>query len=421
MRILFLTHRRSACGVYEFGKLIYSALVTIKQYEIIYAEVESSQDVSVAIEQHSPSVILVNYHPLTSRNWLPLTLADSNTCTVGILHEISRENLESLDFLPFDYFMVHDPTLADANSGIYLSVRPLPQVRLGDIPPAPAQVTVGSFGFATLGKGFEALVARVQLEFSECKIRLNIPYSTFCDPTGQEALAVAGRCREQLWNPGVSLEITHDYLEPDAIIRFLQGNTLNAFFYEPQCSRGLSSALDWALAAGRPLALRKAHMFRHLFGVTPSPFVEDRSLKQILQDGMTWQARLMKDWSAERVASDYCEMLDKILSNYCPYTSGKHLACRLRIRRLQSCLAEHERRELAELQSSSDGQQLRSALAALADIQLRNDSLRSKLEESEAERQALSGSTSWRITKPLRWLVQHWRKYARGRKASTNA
>src|SRR5262249_15269538 len=144
--------------------------------------------------------------------------------------------------------------------------------------PAPDRVTVGSFGFATPGKGFEALVALAQETFDDCCIRLHLPSSDFCDADGALARDLAGRCRSLLPKRGVDFVIDHGFCDREHPIEFLGGISFTVFLYEPQDGRGISSAVDFALAARRPIALRRTGMFRHLFGVTPSVFVEDNPL-----------------------------------------------------------------------------------------------------------------------------------------------
>lgn len=383
--VLYLTHPASACGVYEFGKLVYNAVSRIADCQVAYAEVNSRSEAAAAIAQHSPKIVLVNYHPIATSFWPPSPGDDDGIISVGILHEMNSEYLDELVFLPFDYFMVHDPTVIAEDGRIYTSARPLPQPIDDDSSAPPTRLTIGSFGFAIGGKGFEALVARVQLEFDDCHIRLNIPYSSFCDSGGQEARAVADRCRSLLWNPGVTLEISHDYLEPVQLLRFLRGNSMNAFFYEPQRSRGLSSALDWALVAGRPIALRKAEMFRHLFGTHPSVFVEERSMGDILGDDNGWQLRLVQEWSTARIAADYEFMFTRLLQRHFTTFGGRDASI---LKRALLKTKEGLDKTKAELDRTN---------AEVA-------SLSSRLAESEGAVQAIYRSTLWRLTTPLRWI-----------------
>ena len=57
---------------------------------------------------------------------------------------------------------------------------------------------------------------------------------------------------------GIELNISHDHLTTEGILKFLSKNDLNVFFYEHQENRGISSATDWAISVKRPLVLLKA-------------------------------------------------------------------------------------------------------------------------------------------------------------------
>jgi SAM-dependent methyltransferase len=81
--------------------------------------------------------------------------------------------------------------------------------------------------------------------------------------------------------PDIDLVITHDFLDDSGLVRFLAGNTVNAFLYEDQKARGISSCTDYAVASGRPLAISRSSMFRNLHEVNPSICIEDCSLQAI--------------------------------------------------------------------------------------------------------------------------------------------
>jgi len=95
---------------------------------------------------------------------------------------------------------------------------------------------------------------------------------------------------------------------------FLAGNSLNAFFYDDQEGRGISSAIDLALSARRPIAARRTAMVRHLFEADPSIFIEDRSLREIADSGLVPLQRYIDHWTAETVRADYEKMLDTVFS-----------------------------------------------------------------------------------------------------------
>ncbi|MFA6091269.1 MAG: hypothetical protein WC774_05870, partial [Candidatus Gracilibacteria bacterium] len=61
--ILFITHKESQCGIYEFGKNIAEILKTSTKYTFIKVECGSMEDLFDNIKQYNPSAIIYNYHP----------------------------------------------------------------------------------------------------------------------------------------------------------------------------------------------------------------------------------------------------------------------------------------------------------------------------------------------------------------------
>jgi len=69
---------------------------------------------------------------------------------------------------------------------------------------------------------------------------------------------------------GVKLVTSHEFLEKEQLLDFLAQNTLNAFFYDRCEGRGISSAIENALAVHRPIAITRSNMFRHVLSENPS-------------------------------------------------------------------------------------------------------------------------------------------------------
>jgi hypothetical protein len=310
--VLFINHAKQQCGVHQFGKQIFDALKDSQKVAFAYHEIAVATDLPEAMARHRPQAVIVNWHPATElRHLKGWPLWSLGVPVIGLMHDVSDDQLNDKDDTEFDYYIWHAPSAEITNPLVYRMgrlIQPAPRQR-----PPPRRLTFGSFGFAGAWKNFEGLVARIHAEFDDCLIRLNIPSGDYCDSDGSEARKVAERCRAMLAKPGVELEVTHHFWSVDEVIDFLAGNTMNVFFYQRH-GKGISSAMDLALAARRPLALVRDSMARHLFAVEPSIFVEDRSLREILETGVAPLLPFIEDWSAANIRRDYEAMIEDVLA-----------------------------------------------------------------------------------------------------------
>ncbi len=333
--ILFVTHMPKQCGVYEFGKNVFNAVSVSNKYKFIKTECESIKELKSYIDNHKPDAIIYNYHPSVlpwlctkiSKGVYRNNLADIKLIQIGIIHEITQEvadtatdygnkfilgrSQKKLSSL-FDFYIGADPTLLLKNPLVFKTGRLIPsykkQVKVPDV------TTIGSFGFATPNKGFEQLVKRVNEEFDKAIIRLNMPAADFGDSDGNNAKLIASNCKYLITKPGIQLEVSHTFMSDGELLDFLAGNSINVFMYQDKKGRGISSAVDNALAVKRPVAVSKCPMFRHILGAKPSVCVEDNSLKIILANGFSPLEKLTRNWTAENLVWDYERILDSVFS-----------------------------------------------------------------------------------------------------------
>ncbi|HXK18867.1 MAG TPA: hypothetical protein VNG33_13745, partial [Polyangiaceae bacterium] len=293
--ILFVSHEKALCGVYDFGRNIADALQASHKFRFVFVECKSAADLEHAIRAHAPKAIIYNHYRSTMP-WLTRAVLNLHPLPhVGILHEVTQEVADRATNELFDFHIAPDPSLLLRNPIVFKTGRLLPSYE--NRAAVPSLPTIGSFGFGTAGKGFEALVARVQQEFDEAAIRLRIPFATFGDATGQNARDIAERCRKLVTKPGISFECQHEFLSTEGVLDFLAGNSLNAFCYEAKAGRGISSAIDYALAVKRPIAITKSSMFRHVFSASPPITIEDSSLREILGRGFAPLAGYVAEWT----------------------------------------------------------------------------------------------------------------------------
>ena len=246
-----------------------------------YRECGSGEAVRAALDEVRPDLTIFNSHPSTMP-WLTRAHFEGKAgVAFGVLHGVSQKLADQVRGGVFDFMICLDPTIVPRNPQTIRVPRFLPAQPPAPVP-LPEVFTVGSFGFATPGKGFDRLCALVNGQFDRAVIRLNLPRHDDPHVVSDDTLnRVVAACRAAVTKPGIDLRITHDFHDDDALVTFLAGNTLNAFLYEDAPDNGISSCVDFALASGRPFALTRSSMFRNLLHINPSIFIEDRGLAAI--------------------------------------------------------------------------------------------------------------------------------------------
>ena len=332
--VLFVSHKKAQCGVYEFGDKLIAVLKHSKKFQFIKVECSSMNELQDAIDSNAPDVIIYNYYHAVlpwiaekkGRKLFVNKISKIALPQIGIIHEITQQVADSatvyrnkyfiggpsrLGNSLFDFYIAPDPTLLLQNPYVYKTGRLVPKYQNDHA--LPAKTTIGSFGFGTPKKGFENIVRLVEKEFDEAIIRFNIPSADFGDKDGRNAKAIEANCRSLITKPGISLAVTHDFLEDRAMLDFIAQHTINVFLYEDTGNRGLSSTVDNAMAVKRPVAISGNKMFRHVLDCSPSICVANNSLKQIIANGFAPLQQHYDDWTEENLLWEYERILGSVL------------------------------------------------------------------------------------------------------------
>jgi hypothetical protein len=264
-----------------------------------------------AISRYNPKAIIYNYHTITTPWITARTTRPYQIPHLGIIHEFDQKDADETTNQIFNYSLYQDPNLIERNPLAFKTKQLMyPYVNTKPVPDIP---TIGSFGFGFPDKGFERLVSTVQDEFDIAVINLHMPFNDIVDKEGKSAKRVAENCRKILTKPGITLNVTHNFLTEPELLDFLAGNTINAFFTDVNKHLGISGTIHHALAVHRPLAVTKCPMYRHILHATPSICIEDSSLKEIIANGITPLLPFYEEWSEEAFIKDYERILDKVL------------------------------------------------------------------------------------------------------------
>jgi hypothetical protein len=311
--ILIISHREKQCGIYQYGVNTAEALKKSSRYRFIYVECSNHSELHKAITRSDPVAIIYNYFPATMP-WLTSQITRQYTISqLGLMHEVTQEDAERATGDMFDFHLCPDPTLIENNPMTIKTKRLIPPYI--NTKYLPNIVTIGSFGFGFADKGFERLVETVQREFNQAKIVLHLPFNDIVDKRGKHhAIATAKRCRSLIRKPGIKLVINHKFMTKEELLDFLASNTLNAFFYDTEKDRGISSVIEHALAVQRPVAITKCGMFRHVISTSPSICIEDSSLKKIIDNDIVPLVPFYNEWSEAAFVKEYEQIFDRIFA-----------------------------------------------------------------------------------------------------------
>jgi hypothetical protein len=299
---LFINPAKANCSIYESGRMVYESLLLSEKYTLDYMEVdENNREIPDNYDFYA-----FNYHHLTM-GWLD---TGSIRNLPGLKLTLVLEVLPNNPFVlcpskDFDVYCALDPTMTVPDKRVYAFPRPLEIPKRTTPYHEHAIPVIGSFGFATSGKGFELVVDAVNKEFEKAVIRINIPSGSYADNNRNYAEHLGALCRSTAKN-GVEVIVTHDYMTKDELIDWCGQNTLNCFLYNRNMP-GLSATTDQAISSGRPLAVSDNETFRHITQyIKPYPY---RSLKESIARSSAEVLQIQKDWESVNFAKRFEQVL----------------------------------------------------------------------------------------------------------------
>jgi hypothetical protein len=308
LRGIFINPAKANCSIYESGRMIYESLILSEKYELDYLEVDENKRNIL----NNYDFYAFNYHCVTMRWFDTRWVRRLRGLKITFVLEVAPNDPFVLcPAKDFDVYCALDPSMNVADKRVYAFPRPLEapiNVMLYQDPLVPV---IGSFGFATPGKGFELVVDAVNKEFDQAIVRINIPLGTYADDIcwglHQQNYAdyLTDLCKKTA-KKGVQVVVTRDYMSKEELIAWCGQNTLNCFLYSRK-QAGLAATTDQAISSGRPLAVSDNDTFRHITAyIKAYPF---RTLKESIEVSQPEVLRLQKEWTPRHFAARFEQVL----------------------------------------------------------------------------------------------------------------
>ncbi len=300
---LFINCVEAQDSIYESGRMVFQCLAGSERYSLDYAEI-NPEDLAVPTGY---DFYFFNYHAVTM-SWLDTGSIRQIVPGLKITMVLEVSPNDPFVFCPpedFDAYCVLDPTLNINRKNVFPFPRPLEIFEKVGENAAKDVPVIGSFGFATRGKGFEHVVEAVNKEFDRAIVRINIPFSSYADVSRDYAETIAEICRKRA-NEGIDVIITHDFMNKRDLIKWCSENTLNCFLYDRNMP-GLAATTDQAISSGRPLIFSKNDTFRHVAKfIKPYP---EQTLREAIENTGAIVAEIQKEWSPQKFRERFEEVL----------------------------------------------------------------------------------------------------------------
>ena len=308
---LFVNNKKAQDSIYESGLMVYNCLRLSGKYSLDYIEI----DYENRVIPFGYQFYFFNYHPSTM-GWIDTSKLKQLR---GLIITMILEVLPGDPFVMcpdnhFHGYCVIDPTLKSKNKKIFVFPRPLDSLNFNIQPYKQKELPViGSFGFATKGKGFQHVVEAVNKEFEKAIIKINIPFGDFVPESEKYAIHLGDICKKMA-KEGIEVVISHDYMSKKDLIAWCSQNTLNCFLYDRNLP-GLSATTDQAIVSGRPLSVSENETFRHILTyIGPYPKISlKESIGKSISAGLSRCNLIGRRRSLHEIFND---MLDKLLRRY---------------------------------------------------------------------------------------------------------
>lgn len=312
------------CGIGIRGKLTADILTKIpsNKYKFVVGFIMSQHELETFIIENKPSLIIYNYHG-TSTNWLNddyIRNKYNNIIHIMIHYDLLQSHVDNFspnNFNGFKYIITDNDKINNKNcENVFIVTRSVPFIndinidenRVDKIP------IIGFQGFGFKHKGIDRLAHKIQEEFDEAIFRLHMPFSYYCDPYGYITKQVIDELHHIIKKPGIKIEVSHDFMSEEDIVKWLNKNTINCYFFDYLENSGIASSPDYAIASFRPIAVNNSRMLVHLHNLEPTIEIEKSSLREIINNGIKPLYPIYNKYRNENVLKDYENICDKVLN-----------------------------------------------------------------------------------------------------------
>lgn len=304
-KIIFINPTEPRCGVHQYGLALFDILLNSKKHLPVMTGLSDWGLTAELFKTLNPEVMIWNWHPL-----IPSVISSGPPREFACRHILVKHE-DSVHEPEYDRVIFSAPQ-EDYRNVRHIG-RPIPccEGYLSDL--RKDQISVGLHGFGGAWAAQMATQLVSTEDVSKMTFNFHLPYSPYVDEYGVMAERHAKMVKQILCPRGAMVNISNRFLSRENLLSRLSSNHVNCYIRDKVPWVGVSSALDSALACGRPIAINKCAAFRHFWDCKPSICLEDRSLSDIIASGGEPLAPLREKWSQANILAQVEKVLDEVL------------------------------------------------------------------------------------------------------------
>jgi hypothetical protein len=303
VKVLFVNHDLGvSCGVWQYGEHTREILQRSTKHDVHSINTHLAAECRDAARSIGAEVILYNYHPIIMP-WASGMKDTLSAIHVGLYHD-SVPKLVANDGPVFcDHWISINPEV-ECGPRWFKIGRPIPKVDVSDV--VPKEMTFSSFGIFFAQKNYDKIARLIHREFPGSTYRLHAIRWFKADGKDHDSSEIAGYLRSIA--PSLKIEVTTEMKTRDDMVRWLAESTLNILLYQSLPGAGPSSALDFCLAARRPVITTVSSQFDHV----DLPTWPAKTFGQAIEGGTDRVNHYADLWSEENLLRDYEAILDRL-------------------------------------------------------------------------------------------------------------
>lgn len=297
-KVSLVTNNKVACGIHGYALSALSVLEGSSDYnyKLVKTPVGQTSDFYADyLNGQNSDIILLNHCPWTMP-WLNGNVLGAIKKPVFMITGHDHV-FQATEFIK--HIFVVNPVAENTatHSGLPRPITMYPELTNA---PIDGPLRVGTFGFGQQTKRMEHIVLMLNEQIKDRPVEFHLQIGKGDYINDSEDDDIIREC-QHIANDNITIH-SHKGFIPNRheLIKWLNRNHINVFVYKDQTGRpAVSSCLDLALAARRPIAIRRSSMFEHAQHVEDIVLGKHNSIMDVYNRGLTPLESLYDQWSPE--------------------------------------------------------------------------------------------------------------------------